>query len=401
MKAIEIGFAMIKKWYVLRRETKAPAQRRAAFTLVELLVVIAIIGILVALLLPAIQAAREAARRSQCKNGVKNIALGCLLHVDSHKFLPSGGWTYQWSADPNQGNGADQPGSWAYNILPYVEEQALHDLGKGLTPGTAPYNTALAQLNTTPVGLFICPSRRPVQLYRGNWTAVAGEMSFLTALSTGAGVAKSDYAANAGSSRKWDGTELGASVLSYATAKTYKWPRTGMCTRGGGADFANCQNGISYIRSEVKLSMIPDGTSSTYLVGEKYLATDQYESSANSFAAQFGLDDNQGIYVGYDWDMYRVAFEPRNHPVTGTPGQFPESGGTLVPGQNSAESYLPQQDRPGTQTVGYAAFGSAHVGGLNMSFCDGSVRTISYDTDGWVHRNMANRMDAELISERQ
>src|SRR6185369_10306687 len=67
-------------------------RKRAAFTLVELLVVIAIIGFLVALLLPAIQAAREAARRNQCKNHLKQLALGCLLHLDTQKYFPTGGW---------------------------------------------------------------------------------------------------------------------------------------------------------------------------------------------------------------------------------------------------------------------------------------------------------------------
>src|SRR6476659_3058839 len=90
------------------------ASKRRAFTLVELLVVIAIIGILVALLLPAIQAAREAARRNECKNHIKQLALGALLHESTFKALPSGGWKDSYTADSNLGSGPRQPGSWYY-----------------------------------------------------------------------------------------------------------------------------------------------------------------------------------------------------------------------------------------------------------------------------------------------
>lgn len=59
-------------------------QRRHGFTLIELLVVIAIIAVLIALLLPAVQQARESARRSQCKNNLKQIALGLHNYLDTH-----------------------------------------------------------------------------------------------------------------------------------------------------------------------------------------------------------------------------------------------------------------------------------------------------------------------------
>src|SRR3954452_6650127 len=132
--------------------------RSCGFTLVELLVVIAIIGVLVALLLPAVQAAREAARRSQCANNLKQVGLALQNHHDAFKYLPSGGWGWKWMADPDRGSGEKQPGSWAYTILPFMEAQAIHDIGKGTTG--AAKKDALARLASTPLSGYYCPSRR-------------------------------------------------------------------------------------------------------------------------------------------------------------------------------------------------------------------------------------------------
>ena len=103
-----------------------------AFTLVELLVVIAIIAMLVALLLPAVQSAREAGRRAQCMNNLRNMALACLNHHETHNFLPSGGWGRHWVCDPDRGFGERQPGGWAYHVLPFLESGDLHNLGAGV-----------------------------------------------------------------------------------------------------------------------------------------------------------------------------------------------------------------------------------------------------------------------------
>ena len=92
---------------------------------------ITIIGILIALLLPAVQAAREAARQLQCKNNLKQLSLGCLNHESLFKRFPTGGWGFAWTGDADQGTDRRQPGGWIYNVLPFIEQPAMHDLGAG------------------------------------------------------------------------------------------------------------------------------------------------------------------------------------------------------------------------------------------------------------------------------
>src|SRR5437868_10714971 len=104
-------------------------KKRVGFTLIELLVVIAIIAILIALLVPAVQQVREAANVAQCKNQLKQIGLAFQTHHDTYGVFPSGGTSWQ---DANRvmdkGIPADyqkQHWGWAYQILPYIEQENL------------------------------------------------------------------------------------------------------------------------------------------------------------------------------------------------------------------------------------------------------------------------------------
>jgi prepilin-type N-terminal cleavage/methylation domain-containing protein/prepilin-type processing-associated H-X9-DG protein len=351
---------------------------RSGFTLVELLVVIAIIGILVALLLPAIQAAREAARRNQCKNNVKNIALGVLLHEDTHGFLPSGGWGLDWTGDTNRGYGPDQPGSWIYNILSYVEESSLRDLGRGLATSAPGFRDASSKLHQTPVPLLSCPSRRPARPYLAAWINVHVQ-TWLANLAQTSGVTKSDYAANSGDSTEWSGDSLNR-PSSYSQADSLTWTTTATCNRATAdraalRDLPWCQSGVMYYRSELKLSQIVDGTTNTYLVGEKYLRPEAYDCTTTTPGCTYG--DNQSMYTGYEWDNHRVAYQSASK-------------------ISDQDFYQPRQDTPGYDS--YGAFGSAHPGGLNMAMCDGSVQAISYEIDPATHRNLASRFDGNVTS---
>lgn len=329
-----------------RRKIWSLMPRQRGFTLVELLVVIAIIGILVSLLLPAVQAAREAARRAQCSNNVRQMALASLNHESSHEFLPSGGWSRFFFGDPDRGFGRRQPGSWQYNILPFIEEMSIHDLGQGKS-GDLQAADRVRMLESS-IATFYCPTRRPVQVYVHDWGSVRNLTSNLPR-----SVAKSDYAVNTGDAFRTAGDPPFKSPQNYTEADLDTFPWT--ITDKVNDEFY--QNGVSYYRSEVTISQLIDGTSKTYLVGEKYLRVESYDFSSPTWG------DNQSIYTGFEWDNHRRGRQPPKRDAFGLDNWF--------------------------------VFGSAHQSGIQVSFCDGSVRTITYSIDPELHRLLCVRNDEQ------
>ena len=342
-------------------------RRKSGFTLVELLVVIAIIGVLVSLLLPAVNSAREAARKLQCANHLRQIGLAAINHTDVHGFMPSGGWGKEYVADPNRGFGKRQPGSWFYSVLPYLEEGAIYAKGRD-GQGMVMNQRQLLEMNQTPIATFHCPSRRQAIATKPNWYgAPCYNAPQVTRLEF---VAKGDYAGNAG-----DGIENSGD--SYAIPRSYTeadnpsfgWTPTNENARSSPNRRHYC-SGITYYRSEVRLRQIKDGTSKTYLVGEKYMNPEGYDGSVTD------AGDNQSLYTGFEWDNTRLTY------------YVPDAGPTN-------DVYMPRQDRPREYNI--KAFGSVHPSGFNAVLCDGSTVNISYQVDPEVHRRFGNRQDGQPV----
>ena len=274
---------------------RSETRKSAGYTLIELLVVITIIGLLVSMLLPAVQSAREAARRiASAPNNVKQLGLAMLLHEHANGWLPSGGWGHIWVGDPASGFGKDQPGGFFYNCLPYLEQQALHDLSLGTARGSQEQNDLNLHMARTPVSVFSCPAHRQPQVF-----PTTSSIDVLVNCTMPQNYEQSawfngDYKANGGSVVKTWGT----GPWSWDDAVTWLKLPPGSKGPSGGSPFLDMSttNGICHQISQIRLAQITDGLANTYLVGEKYINPDYYVAAAD-------LNGDQPAVGADDWDL--------------------------------------------------------------------------------------------------
>lgn len=324
--------------------------RHSGFTLVELLVVIAIIGTLVGLLIPAVQAARESARRSSCSNNVRQLALGIVQCESAVGHLPTNGWGGHWTGEADKGVGKRQPGGWTYNVLPYIENVAVHQLGAGLT-GAAKQDAHKQRLQTV-VPMLNCPTRRQ-GLIKGDYISYANS-------SRPDDVCRADYAANGGSIYTNPFTPNGPFWINFGTS-LYAGPidyDEGLSSRAqqNFDDKNSAANGLFHVGSQVGVHQITDGLSKTLLIGEKQLKRQAY------FGDVHDPGDIAAAYCGDNEDNSRWTF--------------------LLP-------------LPDTEVTRYR-FGSAHSSGFYAAMADGSIRFINYDIAETPWRILGSRNDGEV-----
>jgi prepilin-type N-terminal cleavage/methylation domain-containing protein/prepilin-type processing-associated H-X9-DG protein len=370
-----------------RRVVVSKECSRRGFTLIELLVVIAIIAVLVSLLLPAVQSAREAARRSQCRNNLRQLALGAMNFESTFKLLPYNAITKNNSQQPYipwTANGPDAPTPGVVGgtqgrcggmvpLLPYIEQTAVTNIYCFNVDWADPGNAAAIQLQFP---LMQCPSTPNPDLVTyattyispgnaafappkspGNKNNVLGGKVYPTANNTSTGWI-GDYAGI--NQVKTTKDALGAEIAFTNALVTV--PFTGLTSKG-----ALRQNGLN------KMADLIDGASNTTLYSEACGKNMQYYTG--NVVAPFG--GNTGpIWADSDNRITVTGSAP-----DGTNKVIAFGQGPCVMNCNNQQGDI------------Y----SFHSGGAHIAYCDGHVSFVSSQIGINILVSLVTRGGGELV----
>jgi prepilin-type N-terminal cleavage/methylation domain-containing protein/prepilin-type processing-associated H-X9-DG protein len=379
---------------------KRARARGSAFTLIELLVVIAIIAILIGLLLPAVQKVREAAARAQCQNNLKQMGLAIHNYHDVKKFLPSAGCDDGKPLTPGPWPNAGEGTSWAMFILPYIEQGNIFNKltftgDSGWTSSqTQPNSSALNNVQiVTQSGLqlYRCPSDpRPASVSNGNNVSIGGSHPQ---------VPRNSYVAIAGAINNIDGNGLF---------------RESRCTNGNSwsYDFGNtCWGGIiSPSFNHVTLLAITDGTSNTMMISEvaDYMRfSDGTLGNDNDMSVAVngvlrghssGYDNNRNLNGAANWmDARGQMYVTIRYAINQKTGW---QKGLNCPQTNVVPPPVPcgVSDSQWSGEGANTPLASAHTGGVNAVFGDGSVRFVADATDLVTLARLATKDDGGVIA---
>jgi prepilin-type N-terminal cleavage/methylation domain-containing protein/prepilin-type processing-associated H-X9-DG protein len=315
--------------------------KRKGFTLIELLVVIAIIAILIGLLLPAVQKVRAAAARIQCANNLKQLGLAAHMYHDSNKRFPPGVnlpfTTAVGGGGVRQSAGPVIPGvymSLFESLFPFFEQDNLY---KQFNFAKDQYTNALGQTSpgATIVPLLLCPADSAIQ--QTTWTISAGTCYF----------GANTYGGNPG-------------IKGFYTADMD-------------------ETGIFYINSKVKIQAISDGTSNTFMFGERNRVDPIYDLiyGGTGFGGRSGWAWTNTL-PGFDY-LFGAA-QPINW---------------VMPTTLTKDPGFVYED------LRFSTYGSEHTGGANFALCDGSVRFLSNTTPLITLQQLSTRNGGEVYDASQ
>jgi prepilin-type N-terminal cleavage/methylation domain-containing protein/prepilin-type processing-associated H-X9-DG protein len=360
--------------------------RASGFTLIELLVVIAIIAVLIALLLPAVQMAREAARRTQCRNNLKQIGIALANYESAHGFYPpdgmraaNNGWSGSWNGDPHD----DQKWTMKVFLLPYLEHTAEYNTANinlsawGYQGGANPsadadwWGGANNTLKRAKLEVYLCPSDPHFDHSLPEATA-------------------QNYAPNGGTERYFN-----------------NWRSNGICYAPGW-DWA--------IAMPLGQRQIVDGTHSTAAFTEWVRGTMQGFDGGNAGSLARAKQD----YLAVTWnasgpeqgrgggglnDGFPGDAEYERRCEASSNYQWDFKGENWYVANSGRGSGIGFSKRPNRKScdAGWESFdtlmapSSLHPGGVNVLFCDGSVRFITDSVDQKVNWAIGTRDGRETV----
>lgn len=328
------------------------SRRNTGLTLIEVLVVIGVIGILVAILLPAVQQARAAMRTADCASRQRQLFLGVVQHADLHRKLVASGY---W--EPSATTGLR---SWVVEVLPYIEQRGIAD---GWDRNQLWNTVANRKLGDQPIALFVCPSDETVVSGQGNLTYVLN-----------GGIGWWQKAGDCLATLRNNGPSQAVKVLLDINGDGSVSPATGT-EKDIFLQFALFTNQmeqwatIAPGMSERRLQSVIDGTSNTIMLAENLNAGYDQQHAFNwatpfatqtTFMMSGRIVTSSGGVVSFD---YRLANQQ---------GSGPAKYEAINPPVENLEGKSP---RPS----------SRHVGGVNVTFCDGHTQFLDQNIDGSVY----------------
>ncbi|MGL6096736.1 MAG: DUF1559 domain-containing protein [Fimbriiglobus sp.] len=344
-------------------------KRRHGFTLIELLVVIAIIAILIGLLLPAVQKVREASNRSVCQNNLKQIGLALNAYHDSVKVLPPGAasdckrWGGTFANNVTGGWGS----SWLVYIMPYVEQDSIF-VKWSFNGHSGLHNAANALLieERNFLKLYRCPSS-PSPKYASAAFGNQGTMSSYV------GVSGAVNGITGGT------TDTRIAMTSF-----------GIISAGG----------LLFPNSRVKFDNISDGNSNTMIVTEQ---SDNLRTPDGVARPDWRAGGTYGFSMGT-----AIPADTVWPPSSGDRRTFNTTTIRYPINMKTHSSWVATQQNWGGAGVNTTGVGadcgtnspvvSAHPGGVNAVFADGSVKFLGDSLELGTLARLAVRDDGEKFT---